>query len=196
MHSTTNFDKHNCKNPVQQVLIQNFYANFFDLLQKVQPKNILDAGCGEGVTLAKLKEKNIGKTLEGIDNFKTAINIGKKEHPDLTLKLGSIYELPYKDNSFDTIICTEVLEHLDNPTKALQELKRVSSRHILLSVPNEPWFMMANFLRGKNIKRWGNHPEHINHWSTNSFKKFVEKEGLKVEEVRRPFAWTILLCRV
>ena len=86
-----------------------------------------------------------------------------------------------------------VVEHVDDPEKGLKELVRVTGKNLLLSVPNEPWFMMANFLRGKNLSRWGNDIEHINHWSTEKFKKFVGKE-IAVKKVIRPFPWTLLIA--
>ena len=90
-------------------------------------------------------------------------------------------------------MATEVLEHLDDPKKGLKELVRVSKKYLLLSVPNEPYFMLANFLRGKNITRWGNDIEHIQHWTSSQFQLFVEKEGLKVISKRYPFPWTMFL---
>lgn len=189
--TTDNYKKHTHKNPIQRYLIANFYKGFIEEVKSKKPKTILDVGCGEGFTLELLHDKKIGEKLEGVDFLKTAIEIGKKERPFLTLKEGTIYKLPYKDNSFDLVICSEVLEHLEDPKKALEELHRVTKKYIVLSVPNEPWFMMANFIRGKNWSRWGNDIEHINHWSTGAFTKFVSKK-FKILSVRRPFAWTLL----
>ncbi len=192
--TTDNYRKHTHRNPIQRYLIDNFYKAFFEEIRKKKPKTILDVGCGEGFTLERLHQQGIGEKLEGVDFLKTAIEIGKKQYPHLTLKEGTIYDLPYKDNSFDLVICSEVLEHLEDPEKALSELERVTKKHIVLSVPNEPWFMIANFLRGKNWSRWGNDIEHINHWSTNGFVKFVETK-FRVLSVRRPFAWTLLVAQ-
>lgn len=194
MHSqsTDNYRKHTHANPVQKFLIERFYTEFIKDIRDLHPKSILDVGCGEGFTLERLRKQNIGEKLEGIDFLKTAIEIGKKVHPKLTLKQGTAYALPYKDNSFDVVIYSEVLEHLEHPDKALKELRRVTKKYAVLSVPNEPIFMMSNFLRGKNWSRWGNDIEHINHWSTGAFKKFVEAE-MKVIDVKRPFPWTLLV---
>ena len=156
-------------------------------------ETILDAGCGEGFTLNKLYQEEMGEELEGIDGSEEAISIGKKIHPHLSLKRASIYKLPYKDSSFDLVLSTEVLEHLEEPEKALKEIIRVSRKYILLSVPNEPFFMLSNFLRGKNITRWGNDIDHINHWSARSFEKFVEHEKVKIIKVKTPFPWTVVL---
>ena len=193
MEITDNYKKHTHRNPIQRFLLDNFYKHVFSLLKTVPSGSILDVGCGEGFTLHKLQEAGIGKKLEGIEYLKRAIALGKKQYPHLLIKQGSIYELPYKANSFDLVLCTEVLEHMDDPKKALSELVRVSKKYLLLSVPNEPFFMLAQLLRGKNWSRLGNDIEHINHWTFLSFQKFIGS-SVTIKKVSIPFFWTIVLC--
>lgn len=194
MHRTTdNYRKHTSKNPLQKYLIERFYAVLLSEAGKLKPDSILDVGCGEGFTLERLEKADIGKKLEGVDFLDTAIQIGRKQFPQFTLKQGNIYALPYKDDSFDLLICSEVLEHLDHPDEALKELKRVSKKYVLFSVPNEPWFMASNFLRGKNWSRLGNDIEHINHWTSFSFARFIQKD-FKVRMLRKPFPWTVIVA--
>lgn len=189
--TTDNYRKHTHKNPIQRYLIANFNRTLLEEIRKRNPKTILDVGCGEGFTLDLIEKEGIKAKLEGVDFLKTAIDIGKKERPHLNLKVGTIYDLPYKDNTFDMVICSEVLEHLEDPKKALDELQRVTKKYVVLSVPNEPWFMLANFLRGKNWSRFGNDIEHINHWTVWAFKKFVSTK-FYILSVRNPFAWTLI----
>ncbi len=195
MAETTNYRKHANTNPIQKLLINNFYKTFFDMVKPLRAKRILDVGCGEGFTLKKLEEKKIGKKNEGIDYSNDAIKIGKKIYPELNLKKGDVYKLDYKDNSFDLSICTEVLEHLEDPDKAVSEIRRVTSKYIVFSVPNEPFFIMANFMRGKYLKNFGNHPEHINHWTAWGFENFLKKQGLVVVKSKHPFAWSLVLTK-
>lgn len=202
MKKTDNFVKHTSKNPLQKFLIGNFYKELISSIKDLRIESVLDVGCGEGFTLNKLSENKIGKRLEGIDFQKSAIEIGRKLHPHLKLETGTIYDLSFKDNSFDLVMATEVLEHLEDPRKGLKELIRVSKKYLLLSVPNEPFFMIANFLRGKNLNRWGNDTGHIHHWSSKSFQKFSLRprsgratlnSQLSIINVRHPFPWTMLL---
>lgn len=189
----TNFVKHTSKNPIQKFLINNFYASLISLANTSSPKTILDAGCGEGFTMNRLSKNGIGDKIEGVEYSKDAILLGEKLFPNLKFKEGSAYNLPYKDNSFDLAVCTEVLEHLAEPSKALKEILRVSKKHILISVPNEPFFMLGNFIRGKNITRLGNDPGHINIWTIISFLSFLKKNGLKIKTVKLPFPWILVL---
>jgi ubiquinone/menaquinone biosynthesis C-methylase UbiE len=48
---------------------------------------------------------------------------------------GSIYDLPFADGTFELVLCTDLLEHLDDPKRAMHELVRVSKRWVLISVP-------------------------------------------------------------
>jgi 2-polyprenyl-3-methyl-5-hydroxy-6-metoxy-1,4-benzoquinol methylase len=194
MKETNNYIKNTSKNPVQKFLITNFRKTLFQLLEGLELEKVLDAGCGEGFILSELKKNNIGNHREGIEYSQEAIDIGKEIFPSLVFRQGDIYGLPYRDNSFDIVICTEVLEHLENPGEALDEIVRVSKRYCLFSVPNEPYFRIANFVRGKNLSRWGNDLDHVQCWSGKEFEGFV-KTRLDVLSVKNPFPWTVVLGR-
>lgn len=105
---STNFEKHTSKNPLQKLLVENFYRNLIELARPLKPTNIIDVGCGEGMTLNRLIKENVGKKHEGIEYSQLAISLSKSINPKLKIIHGSIYDLPYKDNSFDLVVCTEV----------------------------------------------------------------------------------------
>lgn len=190
---SSNYLKHTNENPLQRYLINNFYKALIHLAKILNPETILDAGCGEGFSLSKLSEYKIGTKLEGVDDSKIALSLGKKLFPSLSLKYGSLHSLPYASNSFDLVVCTEVLEHLKNPSNAIIEALRVSKKHAIFSVPNEPFFMASNFLRGKNLSRWGNDPGHINHWTIFSFLSLLKKESIRIKAIKLPFPWIMVL---
>lgn len=192
MHQTDNYRKYIAKNPIQHLLIERFLRTVIREARILRPKTILEAGCGEGFILDRLYKAGVGEKRIGIDFSDDAIELAKKERPHLDVRKGDIYNIPFKDNSFDLVICCEVLEHLEQPEKALAELERVTKNYVILSVPNEPVFKLANFLRGKNILRLGNDREHVNHWSGDSFEKFVG-DKFNVFTRRQPFPWTLLV---
>lgn len=194
IQTPTNFIKHTSKNPLQKFLINNFYSTLLSLIKPLNPKTVLDAGCGEGFTLNKLMLNKIGQNIEGVEYSKEAIDLGNKLFPKAKIKQGSIYELPYKDRSFDLVVCTEVLEHLENPAKALKEIVRVSKKNLIISVPNEPFFMLGNFIRGKNLSKLGNDPGHINHWTFISFTNFIKNNNLKILKTKLPFPWILIIA--
>ncbi len=200
--TTDNFTKHTTTASLKQLkflqrmLIDRFLDKVVMLLKPLPIQSILDVGAGEGFTLARLEREKIGTRCEGVEPLKTARELAKKINPSAKLIDGSAYSLPYKDNSFDLVLCSEVLEHLEDPQKALKELFRVSQKYVLISVPNEPWFMLGNFLRGKNLSRWGNDIEHINHWTASGFTTFV-KQNTKLQRFAcyHPLPWTIVLAQ-
>lgn len=196
---TDNYKKHTSKNPLKLYFINRFFKKFTLLIKDLDIESVLDVGCGEGVTLSKLKKEGIGKSWEGVDSEEEAIKIGKKMHPNLSLNKGNVYDLEYKNSSFDLVICTEVLEHLEDPGKGFEELLRVSKKYVIFSVPNEPFFYLFNYTQ------WGKDIGHINKWCCRRFVKFLkssrsstERSGTnlkvhKVISVKTPFPWTIVL---
>lgn len=192
---STNFEKHTTKNPIGKFFLNNFLATVVKTIRPLNIDSILDVGCGEGFTLARLQKEKIGKHFEGIEYDDTAIELGKKLYPKLEIKKGDIYKLPYKSNSFDLVVCTEVLEHLDEPKKAYRELLRVSRKYVLLSVPNEPFFTIQRITRFQNILKLGAHPEHVQHWSIRGFMKFVKIRGVKVMTKKYPVPWTMVIVK-
>jgi ubiquinone/menaquinone biosynthesis C-methylase UbiE len=81
---------------------------------------ILDAGCGTGLNLRHLPE---GST--GVDINPRNIELLRKRLPNHTVVEGDVEALPFADASFGTVLCTEVIEHIPDPSAALAEYRRV-----------------------------------------------------------------------
>lgn len=100
----------------------------------------LDAGCGTGLIL-----RNLPKGSIGIDINPKNIKKAKIHAPFAKIVEADIEKLPFSNNSFSTIICTEVIEHQPNPSQAIKELKRVLKKDGILigSVPSKSpiWFL-------------------------------------------------------
>jgi 2-polyprenyl-3-methyl-5-hydroxy-6-metoxy-1,4-benzoquinol methylase len=186
--------KHTNPNPVQRWLLDRFHRTVFSLLAHIDAERVLDAGCGEGFAMREVLKKS-NATVVGLDGSLGAVQIAGRLNPAYTFAAGDLLQLPFTTGTFDLVLCMEVLEHLNAPDHGLAELCRVSRRWLLLSVPNEPFFRGANFLRGKNVSAWGNDPGHVNHWSTSAFLRFVSMH-CRVVTWRRSFPWTLVLCRV
>lgn len=118
-------------------------------------------------------------------------------NPDLTCVQGSIYRMPFEDNEFGIVICTEVLEHLKYPEMALKELNRCvgGGGYLLLTVPNEPWFCLGNLMALKNVSRFGNPIDHINHWTFRGFQKFTGKYLAGNCTFDKSFPWSIAIWK-
>jgi len=101
-------------------------------------KTLLDVGCW-GKALKKYIPKRIKYT--GIDIAGA---------PDLVIDLDYIKKLPFPKNSFDAVVCTDVLEHLENIHKMFDELCRVSSKYVIITFPN-PIRQASSYYRGKAL---------------------------------------------
>lgn len=188
------YDKYHTKNPIARMLMNGFLSEFDKCLDQLSPTSVLEAGCGEGelTNFVYSKYSNM-KNIKGIELEDVTVAEANKRFPHLDIEQGSIYTLPFEDNSFDLVIACEVFEHLEQPQKALAEIMRVSRRHILVSVPREPIWRICNMARGKYIKDLGNTPGHIQHWSKRSFVSMI---GLETNIIlkRSPFPWTMILA--
>lgn len=191
---TTNYAKFQTSNPVVRRLFDNFFQSVAGILETIEPRRVLDAGCGEGETIERLGGL-LPHPVTGVDLNAESVEFAVQRLPDDQFSVGDVTDLEFPDNSFDLVLCLEVLEHLPNPEVAVAELARVCSSDLILSVPHEPWFRLGSLARGKYLKNFGNHPEHINHWNPASFRDFLSAH-LDVVEVRRSTPWVIAHCRV
>lgn len=115
-------------------LEKNIYAShhLLKFASKYSGNRILDIGCATGEYVKKLNE--LGYNCIGVDTNPEYINIAKKKGLDCILM--DAESLKFKDNTFETVILFELLEHTNNPVAILKEAKRVATKNILITVPN------------------------------------------------------------
>lgn len=82
---------------------------------------VLDAGCGAGYVSADLEPR---LKLTGVDIEREAVEFCKKHRRGKFIQ-ANLEDLPFEKNSFDLIIFTNTIEHLENPHLALSQLKQV-----------------------------------------------------------------------
>jgi ubiquinone/menaquinone biosynthesis C-methylase UbiE len=187
--------KYTSTNKISVKIVENFYKKIHHIIQDLEFDSVIDLGCGEGHLLKSLSNLVDHKKSAAIEIDPDEVKDAVINLPNCDVRQASIYNIPFHDNSFELVICTEVLEHLDNPTLALNEISRVSSKYILLSVPREPMWCILNIMRFKYINKLGNTPGHLNHWSAYNFAKFVSliSHKFKIVSIHKPIPWTIIL---
>lgn len=183
--------KYQTGNPISRYLVQNFLRTIERLVEPIAPTSILDVGCGEGVVLSTLAPRLQNARVCAVDADPVEVEDAQANLPFAEVQVADVHELPFEDESFDLVMCCEVLEHVERPYQALRELKRVSSRFVLVSVPREPIWRALNMARGSYWGQLGNTPGHINHWSGSSFATFVSRE-LRVLDQAQPLPWTVV----
>ncbi|TXG76634.1 class I SAM-dependent methyltransferase [Patescibacteria group bacterium] len=158
----------------------------------------IELGCGEGYSTQRL-HKMLPKSAHFVasEYVKALVPKAQKLNPKVKVIQESVYELTHKDNSFDVVFLLEVLEHLDYPDKALEEIRRVIKPGgvLVLGVPREPLWRALNMARGKYLKDFGNTIGHLNHWSARSLVKHVEAHFGPVQTRKNPIPWTLVLAK-
>ena len=117
---------------------------------------MLDAGCGPGRHVFGFMDQFPDITCVGVDLDSNSLQEGKTNltlfssisNKESTFLQGSVYNLPFSDNAFETIICSEVLEHVADVDATLKELTRLlkPGGNLLISVPSYFPEKILNFL--------------------------------------------------
>lgn len=186
-----NKQKHTSTNPVQRALIAHFLKRVSELVIARSPRRILEIGCGEGFVLRALRDAGVRCPMRGIDFSEQAIADARVRVPDAELEVQDAAKLAADGERYDVVLMIEVLEHLENPQRMLGLLSQLAERHVVLSVPWEPYFRGLNFARGKHLSAWGNDPEHIQHWGRREFQRFVG-DYFVIQDAPMVFPWTLV----
>lgn len=147
-------------------------------------RRILDVGADE----CHLKQH--------LDSNTSYLGIGLGGNPDMEVDLEQGL-LPFADNTFDCVLCLDVLEHLDNIHGTFDELCRVTRRYVIISLPN-PWSGIWQSLRsgqyqsGQEVKFYGlplepppdRHKWFFSHEEAEQFVKYrAEKNNMQVVQI-------------
>jgi SAM-dependent methyltransferase len=189
------FDKYGTRNPVYRWLVDGYFRQLDRFLRRAPARRILEVGCGEGYVAHWVDRILQPEVVVGLDLSPVTLAEARDRHPGVAFVEGTAYRLPFADQSFDLVMCLEILEHLENPRKALQEARRAGKGHLIASVPREPIWRLLNVARGAYWGRLGNTPGHRQHWSHAKFIDLLKKDWI-VRNVAAPLPWTMALCSI
>lgn len=189
----SNVAKFQTRNPVVQRLIDRFFANVAAIVEPLNATSVLDAGCGEGETIARLGGL-LPESVHAVDVEQRCVDHVRARLPAVGVSRQSVTGTSFDDGQFDLALCLEVLEHLVDPSAAVRELGRVADGHVVISVPHEPWFQLGSLVRGKHLKALGNHPEHLNRFNRRSLGALLRAD-LEVDRIEVSFPWLIAVGR-
>jgi 2-polyprenyl-3-methyl-5-hydroxy-6-metoxy-1,4-benzoquinol methylase len=163
-------------------------------LSHVTGDRIVDIGCGEGITLGKLVMLHPDKEIVGIDAEPE--NIAICQRYGLPIQYGTVFDLPFADDTIDCVLFFEVIEHLEEPGKALLEIWRVlrPGGRLILIFPNDRMFLISRLLTGM-VKEAFYDAGHVMQWTPAKIKSALHGAGfMVVSQWNLPFfIWQVSL---
>jgi len=184
------YDKYGTKNPIARALMVGFLRAFERALPVAPPERVLEIGAGEGRLLERVRARYPGARCVAAE-WSPVLAARARAETGLPYVAQSAEALGVRDAAVDLVIACEVLEHLQDPERALAEIARVARGRVVLSVPREPLWRALNLARGAYVRDLGNTPGHVQHWSRRAFVALVEAR-FRVREVFSPLPWTLV----
>ena len=140
---------------------------------------LLDLGCGTGALFQQVARQ--ADSPFGIDFSEVAVTRSRERVSDSGLALASVIDLPFRDSVFDTLIASEVLEHLPDDCRALSEWRRVlkPGGRLIATVPAHPHL-------------WGAHDELCHHqrrYRKSELQAKLSTAGFHLERISHTFSY-------
>ena len=150
--------------------------------------SILELGCGAGGTGALSLSEGKAGAYVGIELFEPMAQEARRLLT--TVHIGNVetMDLPYAPETFDALVCSEVLEHLNNPEATLARLIPLlkPGGRVYASVPNlAHWKIVLGLLRGRfdYQERGAMDRTHLRWFTPRSFRALFEGAGVRVDHL-------------
>ncbi len=157
-------------------------------LEKEEYHDLLDCGCGTGPMISLLFEKDPSKHYTGLDITPKMIETGRaKNLKGVDWVIGDCENLPFDEDSFDAVICSNSFHHYPNPQAFFNSVKKVlrPDGRLILQDYTAPklilWLMNHTEMPLANLIGHGD----VRAYSLEEIKEFCDKAGLKIEKLER-----------
>lgn len=160
-------------------LVRTFFNRKIQAITKcaldAKSQHILDVGCGDGLVLEKLQ----AEFLVGLDLSLTRLKRARLRVKNGLFLCGDAEYLPFRESSFDLVMCLDTLEHLPNPHNCVRNLESSTAKGgiIIVSVPDDRMLSFARLLTARYpfcLKGHG----HVHNLKPEEIAKLFKNSGL------------------
>ena len=166
--------------------LSDYYGVIEEELSHIEYQDLLDCGCGTGPMISLLHEKDSSKHYVGLDLTPRMIEVAQNKNLEGTEWIvGDCENLPFENESFDVIICTNSFHHYPNPQRFFDNVKRVlrPGGRLVLQDYTAPapilWLMNHTEMPLANLIGHGD----VRAYSLGQIKQFCDNCGLSVERL-------------
>jgi SAM-dependent methyltransferase len=140
------------------------------IIRPLEFQSVLDVGCGQGSLMQELQAEFPRITPYGIDLSASAVELARERVSGGCFRVMDITKGSL-DEKYDLVVCSEVLEHLPDDMTALQNLRKMTGKYLLISAPQG---RMREFER-----QYG----HVRNYAAGELTDKIERSGFAVESV-------------
>jgi ubiquinone/menaquinone biosynthesis C-methylase UbiE len=181
------------------------FGYLMDYIKIHKPQRLLDVGSGRGIITLELH--NLVPEIHGIEfsesNLQDAVRFRKETETDnVFFHKANGKRLPFRDNHFDLVICSQVLEHIENPQDVIREIARVAKDKVIIDVPTPLWetWQFSQWVwnrvkkpsrtlkRYREVRKEGTatikrafQPGHVNKWPPWKWHNIVKSNGIRIK---------------
>jgi ubiquinone/menaquinone biosynthesis C-methylase UbiE len=174
--------------------INNTEICFRETIKDKQEQMVLDIGCGDGYHVFNTIENIAGNIrFYGVDTSKLRIGFASRVCNELAITnvnflVGSTDDLPFPDDHFDIILCSDVVEHLSYPERCLAEIYRVTKPGgiAIVTTPNKTNRLqqVVRFFQG-GLREERQEGDHISVKGIDEWMKLAQATGFGILKIRR-----------
>jgi SAM-dependent methyltransferase len=154
------------------------------VIDKIEFASVLDVGCGQGALLTEICARSRARPF-GTDISAVGLRLAKQRLPQGVFSILDI-TTESLDETFDLVICSEVLEHISDDVAALRMLRKMTGKYLLVTTPQG---RMRTFETSKDIG-------HVRNYAPGELARKMEIAGFRVvQTIEWGFPWYSPLYR-